>query len=137
VQDLAEAVPITLHAGASEVADFLLQPVAALRVLIHSSTSAEAGSVGRQVSQTLSNGTKMPVQNTTQEIAPGLLEISGLPPGKLRLGLVSSKDGESNTRWNNIEMAGDMNISASETSPSASVSGVVKVDDTSKRQPAI
>jgi hypothetical protein len=136
-QDLAEAAPITLHAGESEVADFLLQPVPALHVVIHSATSAESESVGAQVSQTLSNGTKMPVQNTTQQIAPGLLEISGLPPGKLRLGLVSSKDGESNTRWNNIEMAGDMDISASETSPSASVSGVVKVDDTSKRQPAI
>jgi hypothetical protein len=79
----------------------------------------------------------MLVQTNTQQIAPGLLEISGLPPGKLRLGLVSSKDGESNTRWHNIELTGDMNISVSETSPSASVSGIVKFDDGSKRSSPI
>src|SRR3984893_17607565 len=85
-RDLAEAVPITLHSGDSEVADFLLQPVPALHVLIHSATSSESESVGAQVAQTLSDGTKMGVQSSTQQIAPGLIEISGLPPGKLRLG---------------------------------------------------
>jgi hypothetical protein len=79
----------------------------------------------------------MQVQANTQQIAPGVWEISGLPPGKLRLGLVTSKDGESNTRWNNIDMAGDMNISGSDTSSSASVSGVVKLDDGSTRSTAI
>jgi hypothetical protein len=131
-QDLAEAVPITLPAGDSEVADFSLQAVPALHVLIRSATSSESESVWAQVSQTLGNGSKMQVQTNTQQIAPGLLEISGLPPGKLRLGLVSSKDGESNTRWNNIEIAGDMEISASDTTRSASVSGVVKFDDNAK-----
>jgi hypothetical protein len=136
-QDLTEAVPITLHAGDSEVADFSLQPVPALHMVIHSATSSESEGVWAQVSQSLSNGSKMLVQTNTQQIAPGLLEISGLPPGKLRLGLVSSKDGESNTRWHNIEMTGDMNISVSETSPSASVSGIVKFDDGSKRSSPI
>jgi hypothetical protein len=132
-QDLAEAVPITLHAGDSEVADLSLQPVAALHVLIHSATSSESENVWAQVSRTLGNGSKMQVQATTQQIAPGLLEISGLPPGRLRVGLVSSKDGESNTHWNNIELAGDMDINASDAAPSASVSGVVKFDDSVKR----
>jgi len=128
-QDLAEAVPITLHAGESEVADFSLQPVPAIHVVIHSATPSESESVWAQVSQTLSNGSKMGVQASTQQVVPGVLEISGLPPGKLRVGLVSSKNGESNTRWNNIEITGDMDISSSDGAPSASVSGVVTFDD--------
>ena len=136
-QDLNEAVPITLHAGDSEVADFALQPVPALHMLIHSANSSESESVWGQVSQTLGNGSKMQVQTNTQQVAPGVFEISGLPPGKLRVGLVSSKDGESNTRWNNIELAGDMDINASDAAPSASVSGVVKFDDNVKRASAI
>jgi protocatechuate 3,4-dioxygenase beta subunit len=136
VQDLAEAVPITLHAGDSEEADFSLQPVPALHMVVHSGNSESEG-VWAQVSQTLSNGSKMQVQANTQQIAPGVLEIGGLPPGKLRLGLVTSKvDGESNTRWNNIDVTGDMNISASETSPSASVSGIVKFEDGSTPRPS-
>jgi hypothetical protein len=75
----------------------------------------------------------MQVPASSQQIAPGLLEISGLPPGKLRVGLVSSKDGESNTRWNDVELKGDMDINASDAAPSASVSGVVKFDDNLKR----
>ncbi|MCU1242267.1 MAG: hypothetical protein JWO71_2993 [Candidatus Acidoferrum typicum] len=132
-ENLAEAVPITLHAGDAEVADFSLQPVPALHVLIHSATSSEPENVWAQVSQTLSNGSKMGVQTNTQQIAPGLFEISGLPPGKLRLGLVSSKDGESNTRWNNIQLAGDTDINTSDAAPSSSVSGVMKFDDNAKR----
>jgi hypothetical protein len=132
-QDLNEAAPMTLHAGDSEIADFSLQPVPGLHVLIHSATSSESEGVWAQVSQTLGNGSKMQVPATTQQIAPGLLEISGLPPGKLRVGLVSSRDGESNTRWNDIELKGDMDINASDAAPSASVSGVVKFDDNVKR----
>ena len=135
--DLAEAVPITLHAGESEMADFSLQPVPALHVLIRSATSSESENVWAQVSQTLGDGSKMQVQASTQQIAPGLFEIGGLIPGKLRLGLVSSKDGQSNTRWNNIELAGDTDINASETAASASVSGAVKFDDNSKRSSPI
>jgi hypothetical protein len=132
-QDLAEAVPITLHAGESEVADFSLQPVPALHVVIHSGTTSESESVWAQVSQTLSNGSKMGVPTNTQQVVPGVLEISGLPPGKLRVGMVASKDGESNTRWNNIDLTGDTEIGASDGAPSASVHGTVKFDDDAKR----
>jgi protocatechuate 3,4-dioxygenase beta subunit len=132
-EDLAEAVPITLHAGDAEVADFSIQPAPALHVLIHSATSSESEGLWAQVSQTLGNGSKMQVQTSTQQVAPGVFEIAGIPAGKLQLGLVSSKDGESNTRWNNVEIAGDMEISASDTAASANVSGVVKFDDNFKR----
>lgn len=135
VQDLAEAVPITLRAGASEEADFSLQPLPALHMLIRSTTPESEG-VGAQVSQTLSNGTKLAVAATTQQVAPGVLEIGGLPPGKLQVGFMTSKDGQSSTRWNNVDMAGDSNISASDTSPSATVSGTVKFDgDSTRRSP--
>jgi len=128
-EDLAGAVPITLHAGDSEVADFFLQALPALHMLIHSSTSSENENVYVQVTQTLSNGSQMQVQANSQQIAPGLVEVGGLPPGKLRLGLVVSKEGESSTRWHNVELAGDMDVSASETKASATVSGVVRFDE--------
>jgi protocatechuate 3,4-dioxygenase beta subunit len=133
-EDLAGAVPITLHAGDSEVADFFLQTLPALHMLIHSSTSSENENVYAQVTQTLSNGSQMQVQANSQQIAPGLVEVGGLPPGKLRLGLVVSKEGESSTRWHNVELAGDMDISASETKISATVSGVVKFDENLPRR---
>ncbi|HXN52834.1 MAG TPA: carboxypeptidase-like regulatory domain-containing protein [Candidatus Acidoferrum sp.] len=76
----------------------------------------------------------MQVQASSQQIAPGLVEVTGLPPGKLRLGLVLSKDGESITRWHNVELAGDMDISASETGASATVSGGAKFDENLPRR---
>jgi protocatechuate 3,4-dioxygenase beta subunit len=135
--DLAGAVPITLHAGDSEVADFFLQALPALHMLIHSASSSENENVYAQVTQTLSNGSHIQVQASSQQIAPGLVEITGLPPGKVRLGLVSSKEGESSTRWHNVELAGDTEISALETRPSATVSGVVKFDDSAPRRSSI
>jgi hypothetical protein len=136
-EDLAEAVPITLHAGDSEVADFSLQPVPALHVLIHSPSSSENENIYAQVTQTLTNGSQMQVQAGSQPIAPGLVEVTGLPPGKLRLGLVVTKNGESSTRWHNVDLAGDMEISASETKASATVSGVVKFDEKMPRHASI
>jgi protocatechuate 3,4-dioxygenase beta subunit len=129
--DLAGAVPITLRAGDSEVADFFLQPVPALHVLIHSASPSENENIYAQVTQTLGNGSQMQVPAGSQQIAPGLVEVTGLPPGKLRLGLVLTKEGESSTRWHSIDLARDMDISASETRASASVSGVVKFDEDS------
>jgi hypothetical protein len=127
-EDISGAAPVTLHPGDAEVADFFLQPIPALHVLIHSASLSENESVYAQVTQTLGNGSQMQVAANTQQIAPGLLEISGLPPGKLRLGLVASKEGESSTRWRNVDLAGDMDISASETRASATLLGVAKFD---------
>src|SRR6266849_53060 len=127
--DFIGAAPITLRAGDAETADITLHPVPALHMTIRAASAGESEGMWAQVSQPLIAGVQNQVPVNSQQIAPGVLEISGLPPGRLNVRLGTSKDGNMAYRWQNVQLAGDMDISAAETMASASVSGSFKSDD--------
>jgi hypothetical protein len=135
--DFSGAAPITLHAGDSETADITVHPVPALHMTIHTAPPGELGGIWAEVSQPLFAGAQNQVPVNNQQIAPGVLEISGLPPGRLNVRLGTSKDGQTAYRSQSVQLAGDMDINAAETMASASVSGSFKSDDGSPlSQPA-
>lgn len=135
--DFSGAAPITLHAGDAETADIMLHPVPALHMTIHTAPPGELGGIWAEVSQPLFAGTQNQVPVNNQQIAPGVLEISGLPPGRLNVRLGTSKDGQTAYRSQSVQLAGDMDINAAETMASASVGGSFKSDDGSPlSQPA-
>ncbi len=135
--DFSGAAPITLGAGDAEAADITLHPVPALHMTIRAASAGESEGMWAQVSQPLIAGAQNQVPVNSQQIAPGVLEISGLPPGRLSVRLGTSKDGNMAYRSQNVQLAGDMDINAAETMASASVSGSFKTDDGSPlSQPA-
>ncbi len=130
--EIAAAVPITLHPGDAETADLTLRPTPALHVTISyvpSSKPEEPENFWPQVSQQLIPGLQQQLGVTTSQIRPGVLEVVGLPPGRLSLTLHSSHGTESSAHSLAVQLAADANINMSEAPPLASVSGVVKMDD--------
>jgi uncharacterized protein (DUF2141 family) len=133
--ELSAASPITLRPGDAEIADITLRPVPAIHVLIHS-PSGEAGQVWvQQAIQHIAPGVDrgIPVQGAQPE--PGVLEIMGLPPGRVTLGLSTSKGDESTQRSQTLQVTGNSEINLSDPLPSASVSGVITMDDGSPLAP--
>jgi len=127
--DISGAVPITLRSGYAQTADFTLRPIPALRLVIRSASSGEPENVWAQVSQPLIDGVQQQVQANVQQVGLGIVEVSGLPPGRLNFALHSSKENASTTRSRTMQLAADSEIDVSETAPSVTVAGMIKVDD--------
>ena len=128
--DIAGAAHIAVHPGDELKADFTLQPVPALHMTIHTPAPAEGENfVFPQVSLQVTEGVQQPVQANTQVIEPGLIEITGLPPGRLNLGVHFQKGKESTERTQVVQLTQDADLNLSEAGASEGVSGVVKTDD--------
>jgi Carboxypeptidase regulatory-like domain len=138
--DIASAAAFTLQAGSTEVADFRLQPVRALHVTVRTASSADSGAAASgdrqegenfwaQVMQPLAEGIQVGVPALTQQIAPGVLEISGVPPGRFSMVLGSNKNGESRSRSQNMQLTGDAEVTLSEASSSVTVGGVARLEN--------
>jgi len=139
--DISGAAPITVHSGDAETADLRLQPVPSLHMIVRttaasSGDSAENQNVWAQVMQVVADGIEMGVQASNQQIAPGVLEVSGLPPGRFNLRVNSNKNGETISRAQEIQLAGDSEMTLSEASASGAVSGVAKLENGAAMAPA-
>ena len=129
--DISAAAPITLHPGDAATADITLQPIPALHLTIRSPSSGppnQSEQFWANVTQFVADGVEEHVQTQSQQVAPGIIELSGLPPGRFTLALHSSKGNES-TRSQLIQLAQDAEINASEALSSSSISGVIQKDD--------
>ncbi len=133
--DISGAAPITVHSGDAETADLRLQPVSSLHMIVRSASAAassgepaENENVWAQVTQVVADGIQMGVQASNQQIAPGIVEISGLPPGRFNLRVNSNKNGETMSRSQEIQLAGNAEMTLSDANASGTVSGVAKLE---------
>src|SRR6266852_2671090 len=133
--DIAGAAPITVHSGDAETADLRLQPVSSLHMIVRSASAAassgepaENENVWAQVTQVVADGVQLGVQASNQQIAPGIVEISGLPPGRFNLRVNSNKNGETMSRSQEIQLAGNAEMTLSDANASGTVSGVAKLE---------
>jgi protocatechuate 3,4-dioxygenase beta subunit len=130
--DISGAVPITVHPGDAETADLTLRPTPALHVTINyvpSGKPEESENVWPQISQQLIPGFQQQLGTVTSQNRPGVLEIAGLPPGRLNLTLHSAHGAEASAHSLAVQLAADANINISDIAPLAGLSGVVKMDD--------
>ena len=140
--DIAGAAPITVHAGDAETADLRLQPVPSLHMIVRTAAAASPGdsaeneNVWAQVTQVVAEGIQMGVQASNQQIAPGIVEISGLPPGRFNLRLNSNKNGATTTHTQNVQVGGDAEVTLSEADSSGTVSGIAKLENGAAPTPA-
>jgi hypothetical protein len=133
--DISGAAPITVHSGDVETADLRLQPVPSLHMIVRTSAAASSGepaeneNVWAQVTQVVADGIQMGVQASNQQIAPGVIEVSGLPPGRFNLRVNSNKNGETMSRSQEVQLAGDAEMTLSDANASGAVSGVAKLEN--------
>jgi protocatechuate 3,4-dioxygenase beta subunit len=138
--NLEGAAAITVRPGDAEIADVTLRPVPALHMLVKTAVDASQG-IGVQVRQVMGDGDNsfMPVQVTYNQVAPGMIEVTGVPPGRVILG-VSTPQKNSNV-WashsESVQVSENMVVDETESPRGVVVSGVLKVDDgTPVPQPA-
>jgi hypothetical protein len=143
--DIAGAAAISVRPGNAEIADLRLQPVAALHMIVRvSSTVGEAAASGdaaenenvsAQVLQSLGEEIQMGVPAASQQIAPGVVEISGIPPGRFSLQVNSNKNGESRSHAQSVQLTGDAEVILSESTSLGAVSGIAKLENGSALVP--
>jgi len=132
--DISGAAPITVHSGDAETVDLRLQPVPSLHMIVRtpaasSGDSAENQNVWAQVMQVVADGIEMGVQASNQQIAPGMIEISGLPPGRFNLLINSNKNGETMSHSQEVQLAGDTEMTLSDINASNAVSGIARLEN--------
>ncbi len=120
--EISAASPITLHPGDAEMANITLRPVPAIHLVIRYSPSSESEQFWvNQITLHVADGVNQYLGVQTTQSGPGAFEIMGLPPGRMSLGLVSSKGNESASGAQTIQRSGDSEIDASDAPPSATV----------------
>jgi len=139
--DISGAAPITVHSRDAESVDLRLQPVPSLHMIVHTATatsedSTQNESVWAQVMQVVADGVQMGVQASNMQIAPGTVEVSGLPPGRFNLRLNSAKNGETVSRSQEMQLAGDTEVTLNEANAPGAVSGVAKLESGAALVPA-
>ena len=125
--DSAQATAITLHAGERFTADVVMRAVAAAHLKIHYDGAQR--SVVPNVMQRVFDGLLVPVF-ASQGFGggQGTFEFDGLPPGRYTVELPGGSTDKSGGRsgwFRDIDLYGDMEISASESPAMASITGLV------------
>jgi hypothetical protein len=131
--DLAGAAPLALHAGDMAIADFRLRPIPALHILVRTPATDPNRGINIQVTQTLAEGRETHIPVAVNQVSPGLMEVSGVPPGRLNLALMTP-NGSGNAatrRTQSIQVSNDAEIDTAQSAPSVVVSGILKMDDSS------
>lgn len=129
--DLAGAAPIALHAGDMAVADFRLRPIPALHILVRTPATDPNQGINIQVTQSLAEGREIHVPVAVNQVTPGLMEISGVPPGRLSLALMTPNGNAATRRTQSVQVSNDAEIDATQSAPSVVVSGILKMEDAS------
>jgi len=131
--DSAGAGVIALTAGERTTADVVLHAVPALTLRIRLPLAADhgqefQGGMAPQVSQRIFEGYLDPAFSTRFSMSqPGLVEISGLAPGHyvLQMSGIYGPNGKGRSWYHEIDLTGDAELNANETSAFATVSGTV------------
>lgn len=97
VTEPADATPIALGKGEKATANISLQPVPALHIRINKEETEQGKSINFILQRRVLDGPPMSVSTEMREVAPGVMEIVGLPAGRYTIRNYTSGVGE--TDW--------------------------------------
>ena len=128
--DIQGATPIALHSGDSAVADFRMHPVPAMHALVRTPLPDPEQSVNVWVTQTVADNSTTWTPAQVIQIAPGLMEVTGVPPGRYNL-VVNSQHGNNTAtrRSQSVQLENDAEVDVTRSAPPSVVSGVLKIED--------
>jgi hypothetical protein len=130
--DLPGATPIALHSGDMAIADFRMRPVPATHVLVRTPVTDSDQSTGLSVTQSVSENDAIFVPAQVQQLAPGLMEVTGVPQGRFNvlLNVMNTKDGNASThRSQKVQLENDAEVDVTRSASSIVVSGNLRIDD--------
>jgi hypothetical protein len=116
------ATPIQIRGGEHLQIEMNLNPVPALRVIFHAPANQSHGFTMPQVEQPVF-GSSTYIQTTPQFIAPGVVELTGIPAGRYNLHI----PGQNGMTLNGIELSRDAEVDSSAAEPVATVKVSVTV----------
>lgn len=144
-KDMGGAAALTIRAGDAEIADLRLQAVPALHLLVKTAAPDTAQNtdvkdqvaqalntnLNVQVMQTVTEGTTVPVGTGSMSVGPGLVEVTGVPPGRINVDVSGNSPKGSGTmhRSQSVQLSSDAEIDTTDSGSSIVVSGVLRVDD--------
>jgi len=128
--DLADAAAITLRSGDTGIADLRMRPVPALHLLVKTSVADPGQGEQVQVMQPLAEDSSVPIPVGFAHVAPGLVEVTGVPPGSFHLGVNTSHGNEWTRRSQSVQVSSDAEIDATQNGSSV-VGGILKMEDAS------
>ena len=135
--DLPGATPIALHSGDMAIADFRLRPVPAAHVLVRTSSTEPEQSTNVSVTQTVADNDTIWVPAQVNQVAPGLVEVSGVPQGRFNLVLNTQQGNATVRRSQRVQLANDAELDVTRSALSVVVNGILRVEDgSSVPQPA-
>lgn len=128
--DLSDATPIELQAGEHATADVTLTAVPAQHIVVRTADNNPASGFMASLTQHVADESTISVQSTFQQVAPGVFQSSGVPPGSYEMDaqLYDSKSGrQGREQIRSVEVGKEQEVDLSEQSAAASVSGKVRL----------
>lgn len=108
VTDTSAATPIVLGQGEKTTADVSLQPVPALHIRLTTGQSTPGKASYFMLQRRVLDGPPLPVISETRQIAPGVMEVSGIPAGHYTMrNYVAGPDGSDWTGSRDVDVTGN------------------------------
>ena len=127
--DLLGAAPIALRSGDLAIADFRMRPVPAMHVLVRTPAADSNQGTGVMVTQTVADNDTIFLPAQVNQLAPGLMEVTGVPQGRFNLVLNTQHGNAMSHRLQSVQIQNDAEVDVTRSTSSPVVSGVLRVDD--------
>ena len=127
--DLPGAAPIALRSGDLAIADFRMRPVPAMHVLVKTPATDSNQGTGVAVTQTVADNDTIFLPAQVNQLAPGLMEVTGVPQGRFNLVLNTQHGNAMTHRSQSVQIQNDAEVDVTRSTSSPVVSGVLRVDD--------
>lgn len=123
------ASPIVLGRGEKATADLNLQPVPALRIVVNLDEPDPARRIGLMVQRRVLDGPPVQVQTGYHNVAPGRMEIVGIPAGHYTLKNYPTTNGPA--EWGNardIDVSGNTEIDSTQGRQYVTITATFQLD---------
>jgi protocatechuate 3,4-dioxygenase beta subunit len=127
--DLQGATPIALHSGDAAIADFRMRPVPSMHFLVRTPAPDPEQNTGVSVTQTVVENSTIWVPAEVNQVAPGLMEVTGVPRGRFNLVLNSQRGSAATHRSQSVQLENDSEVDVTRNTSSVVVSGILRIED--------
>jgi hypothetical protein len=111
------------------IADFRMRPVPAAHVLVRTAATEPDQSTNVSVTQTVAENDTVYIPGQVNQVAPGLMEVSGVPQGRFNLVLNTRRGNAMTHRSQSVQLDNDAEVDATRSASSVVVSGILRVED--------
>jgi hypothetical protein len=127
--DLSNATPVPLHSGDMAIADFRMRPVPAMHVLVRTPAADPDQGTNVTLTQTVAENDTIFIPAQVNQVAPGLMEVAGVPQGRFNLVLNTQHGTAMTHRSQSVQLENDAEVDVTRSTSSVVVSGILRDED--------